>query len=92
MGINTPLRLYELLDIRQDAVPTLLQMVQNWEQGFSLYERRDFSAAAPIFGNICQLDRDDFAAKKYYDRCVQYAASPPDEKSWDEGVDNLTEK
>jgi hypothetical protein len=32
------------------------------------------------------------AAQKYLNRCAKYTASPPDEKSWDNGVDNLTEK
>jgi len=32
------------------------------------------------------------AAQKYIKRCAKYIASPPDEISWDNGVDNLTEK
>jgi len=31
VGINTPLRLYELLGIRSDAPPALLDMVKRWE-------------------------------------------------------------
>jgi len=99
VGINAPLRLYELLDIRADAPPALLDMVKRWEQGFALYERKDFLAAGNIFQAIFQQSAADFqqnnadlAAKKYYDRCCKYAASPPDDKAWDEGVDNLTEK
>jgi len=92
VGINTPLRLYELLDIRADAPSALLDMVKRWEQGFALYERRDFLAAGNIFKAIFQQNNADFAAKKYYDRCCKYTASPPDEKAWDDGVDNLTEK
>jgi len=92
VGINTPLRLYELLDIRADAPPALLDMVKRWEQGFVLYERRDFLAAGNIFQAIFQQNNADFAAKKYYDRCCKYTASPPDDKAWDDGVDNLTEK
>ena len=92
VGINTPLRLYELLDIRSDAPPKLLGMVKEWEQGFALYERKDFKAAGGIFQGIFQRNNADLAAKKYYDRCSKYMASPPDEKAWDDGVDNLTEK
>jgi len=92
VGINTPLRLYELLDIRADAPPALLDMVKNWEQGFALYESRDFAAAGKIFQEIFRQNNADLAAKKYYDRCNKYALSPPDDAAWDGGVDNLTEK
>ena len=92
VGINTPLRLYELLEIKEEAPPAVLEMTKNWEQGFALYEHRDFSPAANIFGAIFRHNEADLAAKKYYDRCCKFLASPPDEKSWDGGVDNLTEK
>jgi len=92
VGINNPLRLYELLDICAVAPPSLLDMVKRWEQGFALYERKDFLAAGNIFQAIFQQNNADLAAKKYYDRCYKYAASPPDDNEWDDGVDNLTEK
>jgi len=92
VGINTPLRLYELLGIRSDAPPALLDMVKRWEQGMAFYERKNFTAAGNIFKVIFQQNNADLAAKKYYDRCYKYAVSPPDDRKWDEGVDNLTEK
>ena len=90
VGINTPLRLYELLDIRQGADPKLLEMTEAWERGFALYEGKDFSAAATIFQEIFASDSTDLVAKKYYNRCNTYLASPPDDESF--GVDNLTQK
>jgi class 3 adenylate cyclase len=92
VGINTPLRLYELLDIRENAPPQLLEMAKSWEQAFALYEHKDFLAAGNIFKAIVQQNTADLAAKKYYNRCSKYLASPPDDRSWDSGVDNLTEK
>ena len=92
VGINTPLRLYELLDIAGEAPASLLEMVKNWEQGFGFYEKKDFLAAKNIFHIICEKNSADLAAKKYLNRCVKYLSSPPDEKIWDNGVDNLTEK
>ncbi|MCL2043567.1 MAG: adenylate/guanylate cyclase domain-containing protein [Treponema sp.] len=92
VGINTPLRLYELLDIREEADPMLREMVKSWEQGFALYERRDFPAAGNIFQAIFRQDGADLAAKMYYDRCRKYNDSPPGELLWDDGIDNLTEK
>ncbi|MCL2759424.1 MAG: CHASE2 domain-containing protein, partial [Treponema sp.] len=92
VGINTPLRLYELLDIASDAPPELLDMVKSWERAFGFYENKDFLAAKNIFQTICNKNANDLAAKKYLGRCTNYLASPPDEKVWDSGVDNLTSK
>jgi len=92
VGINTPLRLYELLDIASEAPPELFDMVKSWEQAFNFYEKRDFLAAQNIFQTIYFRNNTDLAAKKYLNRCAKYVSSPPDEKSWDNGVDNLTEK
>jgi adenylate cyclase len=92
VGINTPLRLYELLDIASEAPPELFDMVKSWEQAFSFYEKRDFLAAQNIFQTIYLKNSMDFAAQKYIKRCAKYVASPPDENSWNSGVDNLTEK
>jgi len=92
VGINTPLRLYELLDIAAEASPELLEKVKNWEQAFDFYENRDFKAAQDIFHMICSKYTGDFTAKKYNNRCIKFISSPPDDKAWDNGVDNLTEK
>ena len=92
VGINTPLRLYELLDTAAEAPPELLEMVKNWELAFSFYEKRDFLAAQNIFQTIFNKNNLDFAAEKYLGRCKTYLSSPPDEKTWDNGVDNLTSK
>jgi len=92
VGINTPLRLYELLDITSGAPPELLEMVKNWEKAFNYYEKREFQAAQAFFQVICDNNKRDFTAKKYLNRCIKFISSPPDEKNWDNGVDNLTEK
>ncbi|MCL2140017.1 MAG: adenylate/guanylate cyclase domain-containing protein, partial [Treponema sp.] len=92
VGINTPLRLYELLDIKNEAKPELLEMVKSWEQAFTAYEQRNFASAAKIFQEICGQNQDDLCAKKYYDRCNKFITAPPVDAQWDDGVDNLTEK
>jgi len=92
VGINTPMRLYELLDIASEASPERLRMVKNWEKALNLYEKRDFQAAQAIFQTIFDKNKGDLAAKKYLNRCVKFISSPPNEKIWDNGVDNLIEK
>jgi adenylate cyclase len=92
VGVNTPLRLYELLDLKEGAPGPLLEMIPSWEKAFSAYEARSFLEAQNIFDIIYQKNPDDRVAKLYIDRCVKYLAAPPSEEKWDNGVDNLTEK
>jgi len=92
VGINTPIRLYELLDIADEAPAGLPEMIKNWEKAFTFYEKRDFLAAQNIFQDISGKNNEDKVVKKYLNRCIKFLASPPDEKTWDDGVDNLTEK
>jgi adenylate cyclase len=90
VGIPTPLRLFELLEIREDAPARLLDMTGLWEQGFEAYEKREFPKAGEIFAELYRQDNGDDAAKLYLDRCEKYIKSPP-APDWS-GVDNLTEK
>ena len=92
VGVNTPLRLYELLGIASEASPDMLEMLKNWEEAFKYYEKREFQAAQGFFQLIYDNNKKDFVAKKYLNRCIKFVSSPPDEKTWDNGVDNLTEK
>ena len=92
VGINTPVRLYELMDIASEAPPALIEMVKNWEQAFKLYESKEFSAAKNMFESIYSKNNDDLVAKKYLGRCENYISTPPEDKIWDDGVDNLSSK
>jgi len=97
VGVNTPIRLYELLDIADEATPEMIEMVKEWERAFNLYEKKEFAAAQKIFQSIINENIECFShadntAKKYLKRCEDFIMSPPDDKKWDDGVDNLTEK
>ena len=90
VGIDTPLRLYELLSLREEVSQGTLDMVENWEKGFRAYETRDFTTAKNVFSAIYNKDVNDKVAKLYLERCEKYLAAPPEK--WDDGIDNLTEK
>jgi adenylate cyclase len=89
VGINTPLRLYELLEIREEAPGALVEMTGLWEQAMGLYEEGRFSEAAAAFAVIGGKDGEDQVAPFYHARCENYAAGGPPP---DFPVDNLTEK
>jgi class 3 adenylate cyclase/CHASE2 domain-containing sensor protein len=92
VGKNIPIRLYELLDIREEAPAGLGELAGIWEKAFKAYENRRFSEALRVFGAIHQKYPRDMVAGLYQDRCEKYSAAPPPEDKWENGVDNLTEK
>jgi adenylate cyclase len=90
VGVKTPIRLYELLDLREGAAPAVMGRVNGWERAMAFLEAGDFEAAKNIFSNIAKNDGDDGVAKLYAERCGKYIDTPP-AAGWD-GVYNLTEK
>jgi adenylate cyclase len=90
VGINTPLRLYELLEIKEEAPPALLEKTAAWEQAIQADETQGFAEAAAGFKSILTNDQADLVARLYLDRCEHYLKTPPP-PDWD-GVNNLTQK
>ncbi|GBU29528.1 adenylate cyclase [Treponema sp. R8-4-B8] len=85
VGINRPLRLYELLPTDTDK-----GMVEIWEKAIDLYERMDFKEALPLFSSLMERYPNDNVAKFYARRCNVFAETPPPPE-WD-AIKNLTEK
>jgi adenylate cyclase len=92
VGIPTPLRLYELLELREEAPKALIDMIGLWQKAMDTYENGDFTGALCIFQGIREADGTDAVAKLYIERCNRYIKSPPSPEEWDDGVDNLTSK
>jgi adenylate cyclase len=91
VGINEPVRLYELLGLRsKSGEDEGEQVVKTWEEALALYEKREFRAAEEIFASIAVQNEKDGAARLYAERCRSYTAAPPPD-GWD-GVNNLSEK
>jgi adenylate cyclase len=90
VGINTPVRLYELLALRDETLPEDLEVLTAWEQGIALFEAGSFAAAGEHFSLLAKKRPGDYTAQIYAERCRQYREEPPP-AGWD-GVRNLTEK
>jgi len=85
VGINTPLRLYELL-----PADTEKSAVEIWEKALDLYEDRKFKNAFDLFVSLLKRYPNDNAIKVYAQWCKAFIETPPP-KDWD-AVKNLTKK
>ena len=90
VGVETPLRLYELLEEAEFLTESMREQVALWEKAIELYEGRKFTEAREIFQLVRNKDSSDLVAVLYIERCEKFLASPP-ESGWD-GVFNLTQK
>jgi adenylate cyclase len=87
VGINTPVRLYELLELKSE--PESRDDLDAWEKAIGLFEHGYFGDAEKIFSVLIQEMPQDGTARFYAERCLRYINSPP--REWD-GIHNLVEK
>ncbi|MDR1933429.1 MAG: adenylate/guanylate cyclase domain-containing protein [Spirochaetales bacterium] len=90
VGFDTPVRLYELLDILPDASPALLEMADAWEEAVHHYETGAFEKARDLFASLRARSPQDKTAAFYEERCAALLNNPPP-PDWD-GITNLTQK
>jgi adenylate cyclase len=90
VGIDTPLRLYELLELRESASQALLDKTGRWEAAIGSYEKRDFAGAGRVFNGLYAQNNQDLTVKLYLERCEMYLKTPP-AADWD-AINNLTQK
>ncbi len=65
VNVNTPLRLYELLETKEAASPELLQYVEDWEKAFADFEAKDYKTAAQKFKILAEKNEKDNVVRYY---------------------------
>jgi len=90
VGIQQPVRLYELIDEKNAADAKLVEALEIFHQGLSVFEEKDWTRAQKSFQQVLELLPGDGPADVYLKRCQEYQKKAPPE-SWD-GVFNLTMK
>jgi len=90
VGVNTPLRLYELLGLKAEMDEMMRLHLEVWDKAIDAYEKWKFSEAADFFNTLRTQFPGDRVVELYASRCNEYISDPPD-PGWD-GVYNLTEK
>jgi adenylate cyclase len=89
-GIEQPVQLFEIMEVKEEAAPALLEKKGLFEEALEMFEQKDWERAHKAFTRLRALDSGDEPALRFIHRCVQYKRNPPPD-GWD-GVFNLTEK
>jgi adenylate cyclase len=90
VGINTPVRLYELIEEKSMTDDKTLEAMEIFHSALNIFEKREWVKAQKIFLKVLEILPEDGPAKKYIQRCKDnMKKSPP--KEWD-GVFNLSMK
>jgi len=90
VGMQEPVRLYELLDEKTEVKAATLQAVEVFHRGQTLFEARQWDQAAEVFEETLRLVPGDGPAETFLKRCREFKKKPPAE-NWD-GVFSLTVK
>ena len=90
IGIDTPVRLYEVLEERSNADKTLLEGLAVFHRALELFEDKHWDEAEKAFGEVLAILPEDGPATTFQNRCREYQKKKPLD-SWD-GVFNLNTK
>jgi adenylate cyclase len=79
-GKSKPVDIFTLIGPRNDAVdPEFLKWLVTYEEAIVKFRGRDFNKAKILFSRFLEFYPDDFLAKMYLDRALEYEKTPPDE-------------
>jgi class 3 adenylate cyclase len=90
VGIQEPIRIYEILETKADASAGLQKLAELFNEAFLLFESRKWTEAEVIFKRILHQFPKDGPAQLFLNRCLQFQHHPP-VPNWD-GVFKLTAK
>ena len=90
VGINTPVRLHELVEEKSGASREQTEGIEIFHDGLVAFENKEWEKAEKIFQDVLRVLPEDGPSAVYIDRCKKYRESPP-ASSWD-GVFNLSVK
>jgi len=90
VGINEPVRIYELLDLASAASPALMEKLDMFHAALDLFEKRDWSAAEASFRQTLDMSPNDSPSLLYLERCQKFQETEP-ESNWD-GIFDMREK
>jgi adenylate cyclase len=79
-GKTEPVDIFTLIGARSDSIDVqLLKWLESYEEGIEKFRERDFNQAKILFSRFLEFYPDDFLAKMYLDRALEYEQQPPDD-------------
>jgi adenylate cyclase len=82
-GKSKPVDVFTFVGARNEEIdPELLKWLDTYEDGLEKFRARDFTQAKILFSRFLEFYPDDFLAKMYLDRALEYEKAPPDD-AWD---------
>src|SRR6266566_2512432 len=82
-GKTKPVDVFTFVGGRGDKVdPELLKWLETYEEGLEKFRSREFTKGKILFSRFLEFYPDDYLAKMYLDRTLEYEQAPPDE-AWD---------
>jgi adenylate cyclase len=80
-GKTQPVDVFTLIGARnqEDVDPQLLKWLDSYEKGIEKFRGRDFKEAKILFSRFLEFYPEDFLAKTYLERALEYEQQPPDE-------------
>ena len=90
VGINTPVQLWELVELKEAVDSATLGFLRRFEEAHCVFDRRDWKEAFRLFKALCEERPDDGPSAAYLRKCEAFIQKPPAD-NWD-GVFSLTQK
>ena len=82
-GKTKPVDVFTFVGGRGDKVdPELLEWLETYEEGLEKFRSREFTEGKILFSRFLEFYPDDYLAKMYLDRTLEYEQAPPDE-AWE---------
>jgi len=66
INVNTPIRLYELLDEKSEAAPEQIAYIEEWEESLKCFEERKYAESLDRLKTLLQKNPKDSVARYYY--------------------------
>lgn len=90
VGINTPVQLWELVELKEAVDSATLDFLRRFEEAHCVFDRRDWKEAFKLFKALRDERPDDGPSDAYLRKCEAFIQKPPAD-NWD-GVFSLTQK
>ena len=90
IGISKPVRIFEILELKKDAKPSMHKLAELFHNALDIFEAREWKKAESAFTLVLKHFPDDNPSKLYLKYCKHFFQTPPAD-DWD-GVFDMREK